>query len=84
MEKKDNKPAKAAKSAKIVAKPPAPVEVVKEEVTRERHNSGEAAKEQRKGAYNIHFYNIKTGFNFKLESFIFQDFAHMTQLSRYR
>lgn len=51
VEKKDSKPAKAAKSAKIVAKSPAPVEVAKEEVTRERHNSGEAAKDQRKGTY---------------------------------
>ncbi|KAJ8723895.1 hypothetical protein PYW07_007875 [Mythimna separata] len=48
VEKKENKPAKPAKVAKVVAKPPAPVEVAKEEVTRERHNSGEAAKEQRK------------------------------------
>ncbi|KAJ8714050.1 hypothetical protein PYW08_007670 [Mythimna loreyi] len=48
VEKKENKPAKPAKAAKVVAKPSAPVEVVKEEITRERHNSGEAAKEQRK------------------------------------
>lgn len=53
MEKKDSKAAKPAKIGKVVAKPPAPVEIPKEEVTRERHNSGEAAKEQRKGAYII-------------------------------
>lgn len=58
VEKKDNKPAKAPKAAKIVAKPPAPVEVAKEEVTRERHNSGEAAKEQRKGAYTYYYIKI--------------------------
>ncbi|XP_047033924.1 ribosome-binding protein 1 isoform X10 [Helicoverpa zea] len=47
-EKKEVKVAKAAKGSKAVAKPPAVVEVAKEEVTRERHNSGEVAKEQRK------------------------------------
>lgn len=48
-EKKEAKAAKAPKPAKTVAKAAvAPVEVVKEEVTRERHNSGESAKEQRK------------------------------------
>ncbi|XP_049704576.2 ribosome-binding protein 1 isoform X4 [Helicoverpa armigera] len=47
-EKKEVKVAKAAKGSKAVAKPPAVVEVAKEEVTRERHNSGEGAKEQRK------------------------------------
>nr|XP_049704578.1 kinectin isoform X6 [Helicoverpa armigera] len=48
VEKKEVKVAKAAKGSKAVAKPPAVVEVAKEEVTRERHNSGEGAKEQRK------------------------------------
>lgn len=48
-EKKEAKVAKAPKPSKTVAKVPvAPVEVVKEEVTRERHNSAESAKEQRK------------------------------------
>lgn len=48
VDKKD-KVVKPVKPAKIVAKsvPPA-VEVVKEEVTRERHNSGDGPKEQRK------------------------------------
>lgn len=49
VEKKDTKSVKPAKGAKAVAKPPTPVEVTKEEPARERHNSGEAAKEQRKG-----------------------------------
>ncbi|XP_050551579.1 ribosome-binding protein 1 isoform X6 [Spodoptera frugiperda] len=49
VEKKDTKSVKPAKGAKAVAKPPTPVEVPKEEPARERHNSGEAAKEQRKG-----------------------------------
>ncbi|CAB3249206.1 unnamed protein product [Arctia plantaginis] len=49
VEKKE-KVAKPAKSSKPAAKPSAPaVEVTKEEVTRERHNSGDVPKEQRKG-----------------------------------
>ncbi|XP_022817429.1 ribosome-binding protein 1 isoform X1 [Spodoptera litura] len=49
VEKKDTKSVKPAKGAKAVAKPPTPVEIPKEEPARERHNSGESAKEQRKG-----------------------------------
>ncbi|CAH0690204.1 unnamed protein product [Spodoptera exigua] len=52
VEKKETKSVKPAKGAKAVAKPPMPVEVAKEEPARERHNSGEAAKEQRKGKKN--------------------------------
>lgn len=48
VEKKE-KLAKPAKSGKPAAKPAPAVEVAKEEVTRERHNSGDAPKEQRKG-----------------------------------
>lgn len=47
MEKKDVKP-KVAKSGKAAKQPPTP-EPIKEEPQRERRNSGEAPKEQRKG-----------------------------------
>ncbi|KAG6450013.1 hypothetical protein O3G_MSEX006304 [Manduca sexta] len=49
VEKKDNKPSKPSKSGKVTAKAPAPAEPVKEEPARERHNSGDAPKEPRKG-----------------------------------
>lgn len=50
MAEKKEKAAKPAKGSKPAAKLVAPVvEPPKEEVIRERHNSGESAKEQRKG-----------------------------------
>lgn len=48
IEKKDAKAVKQPKGGKAAAKPAEPA---KEEVPRERHNSGEAPKEQRKGVF---------------------------------
>lgn len=48
LEKKESKPVKPVKG-KPATKPVPPVEV-KEEIVRERHNSGDAAKETKKGS----------------------------------
>lgn len=55
VEKKDTKPVKQAKGGKAAAK----ADPAKEEVAHERHNSGDAPKDQRKGNY-ILVINIRT------------------------
>ncbi len=65
MEKKDNKPAKVSKG-KVASKTTPPAEPARDELPRERHNSGEGPKDQRKGILLIQNPFLVTGFNVNL------------------
>lgn len=57
-DKKEVKAAKPVKGAKAAPKQQPLAEVAKEEGSRERHNSGDASKEQRKGNSSINLLYI--------------------------